>query len=280
MEEKRDQLVLQVLMSLGVMSEPAFKNLYIDATTQCNLPPPAAAITADSIATSLTTKLRFASMEVRRGRAEDTGEWYVGLIDLRADDISVMACKYTPVEATFFKKILEKIVLGDGIDVPVKRRGIVTLNSLLKMADRKLDQGAVGQLVERLVSDMWLWKVQQPLIALLHCSFIALTRLLLLPQRGQRVGLGVRSILELTPYIEAVYEEGGGEGEREGGTLVSCMICLEKVFLGEGCPQPRCAAKLHRHCFETYRQGRPAPPCPHCQQPWARGQAGEGEQDA
>jgi hypothetical protein len=72
--------------------------------------------------------------------------------------------------------------------------------------------------------------------------------------------LGVRTLLELNPYIEATYEEASS----------ACTICMEKVFLGDACPQPRCPVKLHRHCYDTYRQNRPVPLCPACQQPWPR----------
>jgi hypothetical protein len=158
--EKRAQIVLQVLMSQGALSGNDFRNIIFEASDKCNVPRPVGDALADTFANELTASLQFAFMEVRKGRDEASGNFFYCLVNVRADPIAEMSSKYTMVEVVMFKKILEKIILGDGIDVPVKRRGVVNLNSVLKLSDKSMNAHAVSILVDRLAADMWLWKVR------------------------------------------------------------------------------------------------------------------------
>jgi hypothetical protein len=54
-----------------------------------------------------------------------------------------------------------------------------------------------------------------------------------------RLSLGLRSVLELAPYIHAQY------GER---SVPECICCREFVVRGPACPTANCEARLHRRC--------------------------------
>ncbi|XP_049849149.1 non-structural maintenance of chromosomes element 1 homolog [Schistocerca gregaria] len=68
------------------------------------------------------------------------------------------------------------------------------------------------------------------------------------------LSLGVRTLLELRPYLESEYEQD----------LKKCSLCSNWVFNGRPCPNEQCNVKLHHYCLSRWTQIRQSYSCPSC----------------
>jgi hypothetical protein len=72
--------------------------------------------------------------------------------------------------------------------------------------------------------------------------------------------LGVRSALELVPYIEQRFGEDA---------LQKCTICHNSILSGIACSTPKCTVRLHNHCALTWLAAKDKSVCLTCQAPWS-----------
>ena len=163
---ERHQLVLQVLMARGALTEANFDSLLLDASRQLNLPLPQGGVAdrCKNFATEVNASLSFASLEVRRAMSENSEEAYWGIVNTKADAIAQIATKYTFVELNMFKKTIDLIVLAPATPSeprkPPKKRGKVHLNRILMERGGTFTIPQLQRLLDRLVEDMWLWQVR------------------------------------------------------------------------------------------------------------------------
>jgi len=178
----------------------------------------------------INDKLRSLAMEIRKAVAEDDGVMYHALVNTRQDDTVNAATELNFAQLTFFKKVLEKIVVGDTMGYI---RGL-DANNLGKSCEPPMSFTKSEEIVENLIKSKWLAKVDEG------------------------ITLGVRSMLELRPYIELFY----------GESLPDCVLCSEAVLRGTSCSSDRCGTKMHVHCQEKWFHGNKDKKCPTCTLPW------------
>eukprot|EP01087_Luapelamoeba_hula_P015972 TRINITY_DN4856_c0_g1_i1.p1 TRINITY_DN4856_c0_g1~~TRINITY_DN4856_c0_g1_i1.p1 ORF type:complete len:283 (+),score=64.07 TRINITY_DN4856_c0_g1_i1:109-957(+) len=174
-------------------------------------------------------EIHFVWMEIKRTVAEASGVAYWVLINLRTDEHAQIATAYNMTELDYFK-VLIKAIMTDK-----KGRGDVSTTDALNLSGqipKKTAEGVIAALVE----DNWLSETTKG-----------------------RVTFGVRTMLELRPYLKDIYDE----------VLVECVICHDLVIYGDKCPNTKCQTKLHHHCGRRFfKTSKDKPRCPSCTTVW------------
>lgn len=135
-------------------------------------------------------------LEIRAGRAEDSGQKYFALVNSLEDEPSKLATDFNPQEIEFIKKVIEAIV--------VSPEGFASSTDLLNLCHtltKKLTANASQDLLNLLSSKNWL------------CE-----------KKGQ-VSLGPRSVIELGQYLENKFKEH----------ITVCQMCHTIVVMGDIC---------------------------------------------
>ncbi|KAH9981233.1 Nse1 non-SMC component of SMC5-6 complex-domain-containing protein [Lactifluus volemus] len=171
-------------------------------------------------------------LELSRTRNEVTGKDIYALVNRRDDEIAGIASDYSPLEISYFRALVEQIMLA-----PNSSYSISSLAALRE--------------VNTLTSPMTKTQAESVL-----ASFVA--KGWLLKSKKGRFSLSPRTLLELQPYLKSTYPE----------EVVDCTICLEILTRGHACPRSNCPVRMHNACYERYR--RSSGKCPACSEDWGR----------
>ncbi|KAI0006094.1 Nse1 non-SMC component of SMC5-6 complex-domain-containing protein [Russula compacta] len=181
---------------------------------------------------SLNKSLDPLDLELSRIRDEVTGKEMYALVNRRDDEIARIASDYSPLEISYFRALVEQIMLA-----PNNSYSISSLAALRE--------------VNALTSPMTKTQAESVL-----ASFVA--KGWLLKSKMGRFSLSSRALLELQPYLKSTYPE----------EVRDCTICFEILTRGHACPRANCRVRVHSACYEAYR--RSSSKCPACSDDWGR----------
>ncbi|KAF9483921.1 hypothetical protein BDN70DRAFT_873327 [Pholiota conissans] len=234
-----ERLFLQAVLSRGVMSAKLAQLLWEKSIDAVNASDGALKLqyrndkqSWDEFVTKINHSLDNFELEFRALHDEITGKEMYALVNRKGDDIAQMATDYTPIEITFFKAIVERIMLA-----PHESYSISSMAALREPTAAKLN----------------ITKSQAEVVL---GSFVA--KGWLLKSKKGRYSLSTRSLLELLPYLKSNYPD----------EIVECTICFDIITRGIGCFTPNCKTRMHFHCFNTFRKRHNA--CPSCSKDWPR----------
>ncbi|KAF8478618.1 Nse1 non-SMC component of SMC5-6 complex-domain-containing protein [Russula ochroleuca] len=177
-------------------------------------------------------------LELSRIRNEVTGKDMYALVNRRDDEIARIASDYSPLEISYFRALVEQIMLA-----PNSSYSISSLAALRE--------------VNALTSPMSKTQAESVL-----ASFVA--KGWLLKSKKGRFSLSPRALLELQPYLKSTYPD----------EILDCTICFEILTRGHACPRAKCRVRMHNPCYETYRRSNSK--CPACGEDWGRVGNGNG----
>ncbi|KAG5646662.1 hypothetical protein DXG03_002652 [Asterophora parasitica] len=232
------RLFLQAVFSRGILSAKLARTLWnksivavtaadpdFDAALQCNDED-----SWNTIVTKINRSLDALDLEFRHLNDENTGTDMYAVVNRKGDEIAQMATDYTPAEITYFKAIIELIMLAPresfSVSSTVALREVSAIKPKTNMSKTQAEV-VLGSFVAR----GWLVK----------------------SKRG-RYSLSTRSLLELQSYLKSTYPEEYSE----------CTICMAILTRGVACHTPNCKCRLHYHCFENYRRRKSS--CPSCKE--------------
>jgi len=188
----------------------------------------------EAFVTNINQALDCLDLDFRQLSDEQTGREMYGLVNRKGDEIAQMATDYTPAEITFFKAIVEQIMLSP--------RHAYSISSLAALRE-----------VSHFKSNMT--KTQAEIVL---GSFVA--RGWLVKSARGRYSLSTRTLLELGPYLKSTYPD----------EHLECNICFEMITRGVACYTPNCQTRIHYHCFQRHR--RRSSKCPSCSADWPQEQ--------
>uniref|UniRef100_A0A1A8CVI4 Non-structural maintenance of chromosomes element 1 homolog n=1 Tax=Nothobranchius kadleci TaxID=1051664 RepID=A0A1A8CVI4_NOTKA len=184
----------------------------------------------DEFIETINSKLQPLFMQIRKGMSEENGQQFYALVNTAETEITRMSSEYADNELELFRKTMDLIVSSEN--------GTASSTDILNSADmmitKKLKKSETEHLLTRLVSDKWL------------CE-----------KRGEYT-LSTRCIIEMEPYIRAMYQD----------QVKMCYICHSVAFQCQICDNPSCGIKIHRPCVARYFKGRTEPHCPSCDDFW------------
>ncbi|XP_072240634.1 non-structural maintenance of chromosomes element 1 homolog [Leuresthes tenuis] len=219
---------LQTMMSCGITDEPGALALYqyCCETHKANYVPDK----LDDFIDTINSKLQPMFMQIRKGMSEDNGQQYYALVNTAETDVTRMTSDYADNELELFRKTVDLIVSSEN----GKASSTEILNSTDSMTSKKLKKSETEHLLTRLVNDKWFCEKQ-----------------------GE-YSLSVRCIIEMEPYIRAMYQD----------QVKVCHICHNIAFQCQICENPTCGIKIHNPCVARYFKGRTEPRCPACDDFW------------
>lgn len=182
--------------------------------------------------TTLNTKLNSIDLEFRKSHNEEDGSAVWALVNTNGDEIAKMATEYTPIEISFFRRLIELIVTADDESFSVS--SITALKEVVKLKT-SISKSNGEILLQRFVDDKWLSR-----------------------SRGGRYSLSLRSILELQYYLKKEFED----------YLSECILCYDIVTKGQRCEMAQCKARFHHHCARRYFDSKNIKKCPNCEIAW------------
>ncbi|PPQ86853.1 hypothetical protein CVT25_012572 [Psilocybe cyanescens] len=230
-----DRLFLQAILSRGVMSSQLAQVIWGKCIKAVNESNDALNVRHskekdawEGFVSKINKSLDKLDLEFRALHDESSGK------EIKGDEIAQLATEYTPAEITFFKAIVEQIMLAPReayviSDMAALREpALVGLTSMTKM------QAEV--ILTSFVQKGWL-----------------------LRSKAGHYSLSTRSLLELLPYLKSNYPD----------EILECTICLDIMTRGIACHTVNCKTRLHFHCFANYRRRHDT--CPSCSTAWPRG---------
>ncbi|KAF8163230.1 Nse1 non-SMC component of SMC5-6 complex-domain-containing protein [Crassisporium funariophilum] len=232
-----DRLFLQAVFSRGLLSTTLAQTLWeksvnaVKATdTTLNIPHSKSKEAWHEYVAKINRSLDKLEFEFRPLHDETSGREMYALVNRKGDEIAQMATEYTPAEITFFKAIVEQIMLA-----PREAFSVSSLAALRELNAAKLSmtKSQAEVVLASFVSKGWLMK----------------------SKRG-RYSLSTRSLLELLPYLKSTFPD----------EIIECTICMEIMTRGIACYTPNCETRMHNHCFTTYRRRNTS--CPSCDKEW------------
>ncbi|GJE90841.1 Nse1 non-SMC component of SMC5-6 complex-domain and zf-RING-like domain-containing protein [Phanerochaete sordida] len=184
----------------------------------------------DAWVTKINAALNPLDLEFAHTIDEPTGKDMYAIVNRKSDEIAQLATEYQIAEITYFKAILEQIMLAPNESYCVSSLAALREVSHLKSTMTKTQ-------AERVLG-----------------SFVA--RGWLVKSNKGRYSLATRAILELQPYLRSTYPD----------EVLECTICMEMVTSGIACPTQACKIRFHTHCYTGYR--RLHAHCPACGGTW------------
>lgn len=174
-------------------------------------------------------------MEVKRGRREqdETGTLVWSLINKDTSSLSELATDMTTLEISYFRQVIESIVES----YPANSIGASRALKIAGELTAAMPRTHAESLLKALVSRGWLDR----------------------SARG-RYTLSQRSILELSPFLEATYDEN---------SLFRCpwKTCQAIVLQGFRCEYEGCDTHIHSFCRSSLANAR-TDRCPRCKGDW------------
>ncbi|CAH1773260.1 unnamed protein product [Owenia fusiformis] len=182
-------------------------------------------------------------IEIKKGLSEFTGSSYYALVNTYDSDFlkNPHLATYTVNELELFKKIVQKIVNGDG---EINTIQAVNLTDEIKTISKKrMTKKEAETLIESLSTAGWIT---------IH--------------KGKGIiSLGTRGILELDQYISKTYPL----------SAINCNICKRLCIKGQMCSvcedraeRPEDNTKLHLYCAVRLFKDQTNPKCPKCKHDW------------
>ncbi|KAF8797954.1 hypothetical protein BYT27DRAFT_7203644 [Phlegmacium glaucopus] len=232
-----DRLFLQAVLSRGLLSSTLAQSLWeksIDAVNasnnSLNIPNPKDKDSWNAFVAKINRSLDKLDLEFRHMHDELSGKEMYAIVNRKGDEIAQMATDYTPAEITFFKAIVEQIILA-----PREAFSVSSLAALRELNAAKINmtKSQAEIILASFVSKGWLLK----------------------SKRG-RYSLSTRALLELLPYLKSTYPE----------EILECTICMEILTRGVGCHTPNCKIRMHHHCLVKFRRQKNS--CPACKAAW------------
>ncbi|KAF9567521.1 hypothetical protein CPC08DRAFT_680722 [Agrocybe pediades] len=231
-----DRLFLQATLSRGVMSVELAKNLWArsvqivnDSNSALKIQHNGSKDAWNEFLTRINRSIDKLDLEVKVLHDEESGREMCALVNTKGDEIAQLATDYTPAEITFFKGVVEQIMLA-----PHEAYSVSSLAALREINELKLSmtksQGEI--LLASFVAKGWLLK-----------------------SKLGRYSLSTRSLLELQPYLKSTYPD----------EILECTVCMEILTRGLACYTPNCKVRMHHHCFARYRRSSE---CPSCSTKW------------
>ncbi|RKP15138.1 hypothetical protein BJ684DRAFT_18509 [Piptocephalis cylindrospora] len=182
-------------------------------------------------------KLQDFDMGIRSGLDEETGEKWWAFVNTSEDpSASLIASTHSIPELSFLNRLIRRMVR----DREGKRYSIGSIRALGERPPQGCTRMEAQRILDQFVQESWLN----------------------LSPDG-RYCLGLRTLLELGPYLKTRYEDD----------IVECTLCMDMITRGRRCPNTQCAARLHHYCATQYFDGLPLPSqlCPTCKTPWPNG---------
>ncbi|KAI6117685.1 Nse1 non-SMC component of SMC5-6 complex-domain-containing protein [Pisolithus croceorrhizus] len=232
------RLFLQAVFSRGILSYSHALVLWkkcVDAVQAAN---PVLDVRAsdrredwDAFVNKINDALNPLDLEFRHALDEETGKEMYAVVNTRGDEIAQMATDYSPLEITYFRAVVEQIMLAPNECYSLSSLAALReVNALKTSMTKSQAESVLGSLVAR----GWLLK----------------------SKRG-RYSLSTRALLELSPYLKSNYPD----------ECLECTICMEIVTRGVACNTPACQTRMHQYCFRKL-PARQARSCPTCQCDW------------
>ncbi|KAE9399308.1 hypothetical protein BT96DRAFT_920250 [Gymnopus androsaceus JB14] len=243
------RLFLQAVLSRGILSENLAKVIWkkcVEAvkTADADVDVSYSDRDADwdSFIESVNTSLNDLDFEFKSVQDESSAKRLFAMVNRKDDELAQVATDYNPIEITYFKAVVEQIMLA--------RNESFSVSSLAAL--REVSAGK---------EKMNLTKAQAEVLL---GSFVA-NGWLLRSKRG-RYSLSSRSLLELLPYLKSTYPD----------EIVECTICHEIITKGIACKRDNCQTRMHYHCFNAYRRRKTALTCPACTLDWPQDPTDKG----
>lgn len=243
--------LLQFLLAQRVSSEESLFEFQRNVANACGHAAPVdASATLDSMIAVLNGALESVSLRIAAvvedqavSRGEDDVEpqqqqqqqrnrivKFFAVVNTAVDEAIKFGTEFKPKELLYFRALIDKLV-RDMTCTVVDALNIADLVDSFTKADAE-------STLARLQSERWL-----------HRSVAG------------SYSLGVRTALELVPYIENQY---GAD------SLATCTICHAAVLRGAQCPTPNCSVRLHLHCALEWFASRESSVCITCNGPWTQ----------
>ncbi|KAJ7046719.1 Nse1 non-SMC component of SMC5-6 complex-domain-containing protein [Mycena alexandri] len=233
------RLFLQAVLSRGVLSGKLAQTIWakskeavMAANDSLDIPHSGNVADWEAFVAKVNKDLDPLDLEFRHQLEEVSGKDIYAIVNRKGDEIAQMATDYTPGEITFFKAMVEQIMLA-----PRRSFSISSLAALREVSALKPKSN--------------MSKTQTEIVL---ASFVA-KGWLLKSKRG-RYSLSTRALLELKPYLESTYAE----------EVLECTICSDIITKGVACPQENCQVGMHYSCFTKYIRTRRQ--CTSCTKDW------------
>lgn len=221
------RLFLQIFISRKLMLTDDASKLYLKVGEQVEVDTPPDEFF--SFVKTINKKLEPLLMELRQGRAEESGEMFYALVNCYEDEHSKLATNFLPQEIDYIKKVIELIVLSD--------EGVVSSIDLINAGHdlpKRITTHAAEEILNQLSSDRWL------------------------AEHHGKISLGARAVIELGQYLKMKFKDHINE----------CTLCHDFVISGDMCINcgikihKYCAATNFTNIHASKRK------CPSCKEVW------------
>ncbi|KAI9245233.1 Nse1 non-SMC component of SMC5-6 complex-domain-containing protein [Phascolomyces articulosus] len=224
------RLFLQSMLSHRILTEGEAQNLYFKICDLINCEH----VEFNEFISVINHEISEISLSLRITRDETNGSSFIGLVNTKEDELAQIATKYTPNEITYFRQMIETIVMADDDKYAIGSMVAIRLGQTMKPP---LTQKETQTLIDRLNDDQWICPTPD----------------------GSSYCIDTRGIMELQGYLNEQY----------GDVIKHCKMCHDIVTMGERCELQNCEVRFHRHCADGQFSGRTIV-CPECETGWSR----------
>ncbi|KAI8374425.1 Nse1 non-SMC component of SMC5-6 complex-domain-containing protein [Radiomyces spectabilis] len=228
--DDRQRLFLQSLLSYKILDEDKAMELY---RRVCQLTEKDQIDFAEFIA-SINKEINEMDIAIRRSHNQRDGQPILALVNTKEDEIAQIATHYTANEISYFRQLIELIMMSDDEDYAVQSMTALQLGQKMKPL---LTQKETEELLDRFVEDGWLYLTPTGVYTMDN-----------------------RALLELQAYLRQQF----------GDVVKECLMCFEVITMGERCELQNCSSRIHRHCADGYFRTASSMVCPMCQTRWSR----------
>jgi len=216
------RMFLQAMVSRGVATSPEARRLYKLCCQKYGVE----VDNVDGLASfinAINRRIKDIRLELRKTLCEETDTHNLVLISSQDGPIPRLSTDYTPVELEYFKKLVELILESE-----VGKVSSIRALNLVDDVQGKMSKKDAERLIARMVDAKWLLKKEGV------------------------VSMTARCVLELEPYLRAVYSD----------VIRECNICRQIELQGLGCEH--CQMRIHKACAKKRFSQVNDPKCPVC----------------
>ncbi|CCM02353.1 uncharacterized protein FIBRA_04448 [Fibroporia radiculosa] len=170
-------------------------------------------------------------LAIKTTHVQSNGQEICMLVNAKSDDVAQVATDYTATEITYFKAVVEQIMLA-----PHESYSVTSLAALREVGALKINmtKSQAEIVLSSFVANGWLTK-----------------------SKHGRYSLSLRTLIELESYLRNNFPD----------ELLECTLCEETVTEGIACYTANCKARLHTHCYAKYKRQKQI--CPACSVNWS-----------
>jgi hypothetical protein len=185
--------------------------------------------------------------EIRRAASDDDGTVFYGLVNTKNDELSKLATTYEPAQLHYLKALIEAILKppADGEKGRITRADAAGIRTQLAKDSHGASAGSGSGVVTTLSSAA----ADETIASLVANHWLSSST------RNGDLSLGMRSLMELKPFIESLCDS-------------ECTMCSEVVIRGQTCSNELCDTMMHFHCAKRWFENKPDKVCPTCTRPW------------